>query len=976
MLTMLLLPLDPSETREPDEETMFMEIGAAMRKISADRDGEAPLRRGAHTKGHGLLDATFEVNDDVDPELRHGLFAQAGRYATVIRTSSYPENPGADTSPNVRGLGVKLLGAPGDRIVDDGTAALDLLFISSENVAFGTVEAFRDFMIATLTSTMGQWIAKDNRFALVAASGSPSIDLLSLTFWSSTPFRLGPHVVKYRLQPAAGSNGRSLVTQVAAHAAGRRADSDYPFIRREMQARLADAPVAFELAVQRQQDPARQPVEDASVCWSTTEYPWEVVARLEIPVQTFDTPERDASGEGLRFDPWHVPVVMRPLGGLNRVRGAVYARMAKERLASASRPVVPYPVVERSPDDLRPVCLVEDDFDREYPAKTLDAAKQAFKEDPEKLPGFLMCAGSPDPACPQIGWTVVAGLLAIDIARNVVANKRAMARKLKGEAPTGEQVAAEESSQAALSRDLKKAGEKGIEDGRLRAIIAARVDRVLGMGSTGALSLFNEDFPLYMYKTPVEIPRPSMADLKAVHRSIPHSPAEANLDDDAVFVRRRLVGPNAPFVRRVGDDADAYAFADAAMAAATGDQSVAKAAAEGRVFVCDYSVLATLPEGKKSLDGTPMYIYAPTLVLAVPAGGGALRAVAIRTSPGVDAQVAVPGQGWGWAIAKHAVESADIVYFEPVTHLGHTHLVLEVAGLATFRHLPLYHPVCRLLLAHVEGTLSVNNSAVLQLLSDGGSIDQTFAADMVTIRALAVETAIAHDLRADSLPLWIARQGIGDRAVLPDHPWRDDALRVHGAIGRWVTSFVERTYRDDAHLAADPELREWANALGRPGGQGGLTGFGQIATRADLSCVLTELIYIASAGHAAVNFPQWTDAGFAGRMPGAGWAPLPALASATEQDLLNMLPPVDKAELQAEFLYLLGSIYHTKLGQYTQLEGGVFEDPVVVKELLPRFQAELAAIEAQIREDNANPAVRAAPYEHLLPSRIPQSINV
>lgn len=974
---MLLLPLDPSETREANEDSMFMEIGAAMRKISADRDGEAPLRRGAHTKAHGILDATLEVTDAVDAELRHGLFAQPGRYEAVIRTSSYPENPGADTTPNVRGLGIKLLGAPGDRIVDDGTGALDLLLISSENVAFGTVEAFRDFMIATLTSTMGKWIAKDNRLELVAKSGSPSIDLLSLTFWSSTPFRLGPHVVKYRLQPVAGAKGRGFLAQVAAHAAGKRADSEYPFIRKEMQARLAEAPVAFELSVQRQQDPARQPVEDASVCWSATEYPWDVVARLEIPVQAFDTPERDARGEALRFDPWHVPVEMRPLGGLNRVRGAVYARMSQERLASASRPVVPYPVVERSPDDLRPVCLLDDDFDREYRAKGLEAAKQAFKEDPEKLPGFLMCAGSPDAANPRIGWTVVAGLLAIDIAKNVVANKRAMARKLKGEAPSAEDVAAEQSAQSALSRELKQAGKKGIPDGRLRAIIAARVDGVLGMGSTGALSLFNEDFPLYMYKTPVSIPRPSsVADLAAVHRVIPHSPAEANLDDDALFVRRRLVGPNAPFLRRVGEDAAAYAFADAAIAATTGDASVAAAAAEGRVFVCDYSVLATLPGGKKASDGTPMYIYAPTLVLAVPPGGGGLRAVAIRTSPGADAQVAVPGQGWGWAIAKHAVESADIVHFEPVTHLGHTHLVLEVAGLATFRHLPLYHPVARLLMAHVEGTISVNNSAVLQLLSDGGSIDQTFAADMVTIRALAVKTAIGHDLRGDSLPLWLARQGLDDRAVLPDHPWRDDALRIHGAIGRWVTAYVEQTYKDDAAMLADPELREWATALARPGGKGGLTGFGRLDARADLAAVLTELVYIASAGHAAVNFPQWTDAGFAGRMPGAGWAPLPALATATEQDLVNLLPPVDKAELQAEFLYLLGSIYHGALGRYDQLEGGVFEDPVVVNELLPRFQAELAAIEEQIKADNADPAVRAAPYEHLLPSRIPQSINV
>lgn len=981
---MLLLPLDPSETREPDEDTMFQEIGVAMRKIVADRDGEAPLRRGAHTKSHGILSATLEILDAIEPELKHGLFASSGRYEAILRTSSYPETPPNDRASNVRGLAVKLLGAPGDRIVDDGTGALDLLFISSENVAFGTVRAFRDFMVATLTATTGEWAMHGNRAALVLESGSPSIDLLGLTFWSSTPFRLGPHVVKYRLQPVDGSMERGLLERLATHLPSAREEisgGEYPFIRREMQTRLGKAPAAFELALQRQQDPARQPVEDASIRWSSSGFPWQVVGRLEVPVQTFDTPEQDARGEGLRFDPWHTPLVMRPLGGLNRVRGVVYARMGQERVASATRPPAPYPVVKRSPTDLRPVCLLEDDFDREHRAAGVQATQALFKEDPEKLPGYLMCEGSPDGANPGVGWTRIAGALSIDIARNVVANKVAMLRASTGWGPTESDsiaLAVEQRRQDDLAASLSATAEtRSLPDNRLTGMVAMRVDGILGGATTGALSLFNENFPLFMYRSPEKPARPGrIADIQALYRDLPHSPAEAGLRDDAVFVRRRLVGPNAPFLRRVTSDAASYAFADRAMAVATGDDCVSRAADQGRLFVCDYSALADLPGGKRASDGSPMYIYAPTLVLAAPAGGGQLRPVAIRTGPGPDAAVVTPGAGWGWEIGKHAVEVADIAYFEPITHLGHTHLVLEAAGLATFRNLPVNHPVARLLLSHVEGTLSVNNSAVRQLLADGGSIDQTFGTDMPTIRRLAVDTAITHDLRADSLPRWITRQGLDDRTVLPDHPWRDDALRIHGAIARWITAFIVRTYRDDSAVRRDPELQAWASALGRPGGKGGITGFGEIASRADLSTVLTELVYTASAGHAAVNFPQWTDAGFSGRMPGAGWAPLPDLASATEADFVRLLPPLAKAELQAEFLYLLGSIYYTRLGEYDQLEGGVFEDPVVVHELLPAFQSELAAIEGQITDDNADPTLRAAPYTHLLPSRIPQSINV
>jgi hypothetical protein len=983
---MLLLPLDPSETLEPDEDTMIQEIGAAMRTIVADRDGAGPERRGAHTKSHGTLRATIEILDGISADLRHGLFASAARYEALVRTSTYPETPATDRTPNVRGMGIKVFGAPGDRIVEDPSGGLDLLFISSENVAFGTVQAFRDFMVATLTSRMGEWLAHGNRAALVMESVSASLDLLGLTYWSSTPFKLGQHVVKYRLLPVAHEGGHMWLDRLASYLPSEHGgDADYPFLRHEMQARLAAAPAHFELSLQRQRDPVTQPVEDASVRWSSSGYPWEVVARLEIPKQTFDTPEQDALGEGLRIDPWHAPLVQRPLGGLNRVRGAVYARMSAARIASQSRPVVPYPVVKRTPGDIRPVCLIQDDFDQAHRHETVERARTLFQEDPDKLPGFLMCAGAPDAGRPRIGWSVTAGRLAVHIALNVLANKAAAARKARGtDLTTREQaaLAVEERVHEALGASLGKMDDPApatydgpsIGNDTLAVHIASRVDGILGGGSTAALNLFNEDSKLYMYNAPVRSPRPaSMAELTELYRKLPQCPASADLRDDATFVRRRLVGPNAPFLRRVAAAAD-VGFADSALRSA-GD-SADRAAGEGRLFVCDYSALADLEGGKVASDGSPLYLYAPTCVLVAPPGGGQLRPVAIRTAPGAEAPVVTPGTGWGWEIAKHAVEVADITWFEPITHLGLTHLVLEPAGLATFRNLPPNHPIARLLLCHTEGTLSVNNSAVHKLLADGGSIDQTFAAHMTTIRRLAVDAAVGHDLRKDALPALLTRQGLDDRNVLREHPWRDDALRVHGAIGRWVTAYVSRTYRDDAAVGADPELRAWAAALGRPAGRGGITGFGSIDTRADLATVLTELVYLASAGHAAVNFPQWTDAGFAGRMPGAGWGPLPDLRAATEADLLALLPPLDKAELQAEFLYLLGGLYYTRLGRYEAIEGGVFDDPVVRAELLPAFQKDLADIEAQIEAENADTSRRTVPYLHLLPSRIPQSINV
>jgi hypothetical protein len=57
------------------------------------------------------------------------------------------------------------------------------------------------------------------------------------------------------------------------------------------------------------------------------------VADVHIPAQQFDTPARNAFCENLSFTPWHAHEDHRPLGGLNRIRKAVYEEIAAYRHA-------------------------------------------------------------------------------------------------------------------------------------------------------------------------------------------------------------------------------------------------------------------------------------------------------------------------------------------------------------------------------------------------------------------------------------------------------------------------------------------------------------------------------------------------------------------------------------------------------------------------------------------------------------------
>ena len=63
------------------------------------------------------------------------------------------------------------------------------------------------------------------------------------------------------------------------------------------------------------------------------------VATIRIPRQTFDGAARQAFCENLSFTPWHSLPEHRPLGGINRVRRAVYLAVStlRHRLNQAPR---------------------------------------------------------------------------------------------------------------------------------------------------------------------------------------------------------------------------------------------------------------------------------------------------------------------------------------------------------------------------------------------------------------------------------------------------------------------------------------------------------------------------------------------------------------------------------------------------------------------------------------------------------------
>jgi arachidonate 15-lipoxygenase len=451
-----------------------------------------------------------------------------------------------------------------------------------------------------------------------------------------------------------------------------------------------------------------------------------------------------------------------------------------------------------------------------------------------------------------------------------------------------------------------------------------------------------------------------------LYNSIAAPPAWAAWDEDRCFAWQRIAGVNPMLLSRVALIPAHVGIGQQHFARALGEgASLAAALAEGRVFACDYGLLAGAPGGVT--EGRQKWLPAPYALFA--AVEGELRAVAIQAGAAQGSPIYTPGDGYGWRLAKLAVQTADASYHEAIVHLGRTHMVMEAVALATRRQLAKRHPLSVLLTPHVEFTLPINNSAATNLVAPGGVIDQAFGATIEASAALVRKGLDAHALSSSSIVDDLAARGLDDPRVIAEHPYRDDGLLVWAAIRRFVGSYVARYYASDDAVVADAEVAAWVAELGAADG-GRLAGVRAVRTVDELAQLVAIVIWTGSAQHSAVNFPQFPYMGVVPNIVGALWSawPGPGIPDDAETHL-KLLPPFRMAMLQFTTVYQLSALRMNRLGDYPLLH---FLD-TGVHPLLEAFRAELKAAEAVIAERDR---ARYLPYPHLLPSTIPASIHI
>jgi hypothetical protein len=277
-------------------------------------------------------------------------------------------------------MAVKVMGVSGSRLMsDDGELTQDFLMINQPVFAFANVDDYEALsriilndnespkrffaerirrtedgkpdmsdpmtLRAIRTAAIVERIANSRP----SAFQPPPLSPLDNEYFGAAPFLFGEgKVMRFAAKPVAPVQGE--VTEFI---------KNENYLREALHQRLtagdgSNIEFAFQVQVRSVESLAGNvdtAIEDACFDWdaeqhpsntSSEKYQFVTVARITIPPQDCSTAERRDACERLTFSPWHGLLEHRPLGGINRLRRAVYETSARIRATTDQSANVEY----------------------------------------------------------------------------------------------------------------------------------------------------------------------------------------------------------------------------------------------------------------------------------------------------------------------------------------------------------------------------------------------------------------------------------------------------------------------------------------------------------------------------------------------------------------------------------------------------------------------------------------------------------
>jgi catalase len=330
-------PVSALEQIPPGEAAMTQDvIQTAVRIVDQHREPTRYLRD-AHAKAHGCVKAEVNVLPELAQPLRQGVFSEPGKtWQAMIRLSNGNAYPQFDSLRDARGMAIKLFDVSGKPLLGDRPAQgeQDFVMFSHANFFVSDVAEYRQNVAAQADGKkiMAFFPGWDPRtwqvrhlFIALATLAPPPDSPTQTTYFSVSPYKFGEANAKFRVMPDPDSCPAYTLPQQ---------NHDLPnFLRSALNQQLSTdrVPACFVLQIQRQDTNKYMPIEDTSIEWREQDSPFETVARITLPAQDFDTPTLNLACDNLSFNPWFGIEAHRPIGGINRLRKAVYEAVSDYR---------------------------------------------------------------------------------------------------------------------------------------------------------------------------------------------------------------------------------------------------------------------------------------------------------------------------------------------------------------------------------------------------------------------------------------------------------------------------------------------------------------------------------------------------------------------------------------------------------------------------------------------------------------------
>ncbi|PHT93643.1 hypothetical protein T459_01525 [Capsicum annuum] len=267
--------------------------------------------------------------------------------------------------------------------------------------------------------------------------------------------------------------------------------------------------------------------------------------------------------------------------------------------------------------------------------------------------------------------------------------------------------------------------------------------------------------------------------------------------------------------------------------------------------------------------------------------------------------------------------------------------------------------------------MEINATAREALINANGVIETSFFLGKYSMELSAVAYDFEWRFDRQALPEDLISRGLAEedpnapyglKLTIEDYPFANDGLVLRDILRQWVTAYVNNYYPQTNLIESGIELQAWWSEIKNVG--------------------VTTIIWIASAHHAAVNFGQYSYAGYFPNRPTIARTKMPTedptdeeweiFLNKPEEALLKCFPTQIQATIVMAVLDALSN--HSPDEEYVgkNIEPYWAEDPII-NAAFEVFSGKLKELEGIIDARNADCNLRnrngagIVPYELLKP---------